>query len=393
MKVGGHAPPSGARGPTPRGAQAFSEIFELGGDSAMRRALEAQGDCPATVAQFFTASTGSVRPCGASTLSLAEAEAFLQRMAGLTRLEEQVRELRAITRRCTAADLEHLLRQIKGDLKMHAKAAVVLPAMGPGVLDAYKAQPDLERLVQRVQQQRGGGGGGTGEALGAIVPGEPISPMLATPAKGVPQAFAKCKQGCLAEVKYDGERLQVHRSGGGLVFYSRSLKPVKEDKVTALRPHIAGAFPGGGPLVLDAEVLMVDPATGQFLDFNTHGVRHVKGGTTAGAQPCLVVFDALHLGGQPLLDVPLEQRRAQLEAAMVPIPGRVQLSELRRIRTEAELDTFYADARARCEEGLMVKDAAGLYQPGKRKWIKLKRDHTGHGVVRRRCCPPPVRPG
>ena len=37
----------------------------------------------------------------------------------------------------------------------------------------------------------------------------------------------------LAEIKYDGERVQVHKNGSSFLFFSRSLKPVKDDKVRA----------------------------------------------------------------------------------------------------------------------------------------------------------------
>ena len=48
-------------------------------------------------------------------------------------------------------------------------------------------------------------------------------------------AMAKCPGGLLAEIKYDGERVQVHKNGDNFLFFSRSLKPVKDDKVRAQR--------------------------------------------------------------------------------------------------------------------------------------------------------------
>ncbi len=44
-------------------------------------------------------------------------------------------------------------------------------------------------------------------------------------------AIAKCPAGMFAEIKYDGERVQVHQQGTEFLFFSRNLKPVKDDKV------------------------------------------------------------------------------------------------------------------------------------------------------------------
>lgn len=41
----------------------------------------------------------------------------------------------------------------------------------------------------------------------------------------------KCPNGMLSEVKYDGERVQVHKSGNEFRYFSRSLKPVMPHKV------------------------------------------------------------------------------------------------------------------------------------------------------------------
>lgn len=49
--------------------------------------------------------------------------------------------------------------------------------------------------------------------------------------KSVEMAMKKCPNGMLAEVKYDGERVQVHKKGNEFRYFSRSLKPVLPHKV------------------------------------------------------------------------------------------------------------------------------------------------------------------
>ena len=46
-------------------------------------------------------------------------------------------------------------------------------------------------------------------------------------------AMKKCPNGMYAEIKYDGERVQVHKQGSRFEFFSRSLKPVQPHKVSS----------------------------------------------------------------------------------------------------------------------------------------------------------------
>ena len=50
--------------------------------------------------------------------------------------------------------------------------------------------------------------------------------------KSSEEAIQKCPNGMYSEVKYDGERVQVHKSGKQFKYYSRSLKPVVPHKVS-----------------------------------------------------------------------------------------------------------------------------------------------------------------
>ncbi len=60
----------------------------------------------------------------------------------------------------------------------------------------------------------------------------PVQPMLAMACKSVDMAFEKCPNGMYAEIKYDGERVQLHKQGDQFKYYSRSLKPVLPHKVS-----------------------------------------------------------------------------------------------------------------------------------------------------------------
>jgi DNA ligase 3 len=83
--------------------------------------------------------------------------------------------------------------------------------------------------------------------------------MLAEPCKSVDFAFKRCPSGFFAEIKYDGERLQLHKDEkNNFKFFSRSLKPVVEHKIQQLTQFIRQAFPHGQSMILDGEILLID---------------------------------------------------------------------------------------------------------------------------------------
>jgi ATP-dependent DNA ligase len=99
------------------------------------------------------------------------------------------------------------------------------------------------------------------------------------------------------------------------------------------------------------------------------------------AQPEGIVtflFDLLHVDGEDLLDTPLEERAARLEALApeLKIPG-VFTSD------PDEGDRVLAEALSAGHEGVVAKDAASLYAAGRRgkAWRKVKPVQTYDLVV------------
>jgi DNA ligase-1 len=89
-----------------------------------------------------------------------------------------------------------------------------------------------------------------------------------------------------------------------------------------------------------------------------------------------VAYDILYADGRVLADEPLETRRRALEGLVAhDAAAVVRLSEAKKVRKASELDAEFDAARARGNEGLMIKDPRSSYKPGKRgrEWLKLKR--------------------
>lgn len=59
--------------------------------------------------------------------------------------------------------------------------------------------------------------------------------MMVPPADG---CMKKCPKGMFSEIKYDGERIQIHKKGNDYAFFSRNLKPILEWKVAEVKDYI-----------------------------------------------------------------------------------------------------------------------------------------------------------
>ena len=212
----------------------------------------------------------------------------------------------------------------------------------------------------------------------ALHVGRPIRFMLATPVADSAEVMRRVGDEAWIEDKYDGIRAQLHvESDGSVRLFSRDL-----NDVTRSFPEVveaAASLVGDAPLVVDGE--LVPWRQGSVLDFASLQTRlgrvRPSAQLLAEVPVVLVAFDLLHAGGADLLETALRERRSRLEALSLPdrTVERLLLAHLASARSGHEVDRHFDDARARQNEGLMIKDPDSTYQPGRRGlgWLKLKK--------------------
>ncbi|XP_053310863.1 DNA ligase 3 [Spea bombifrons] len=354
----------------------FSRIFNCNQDD-MVRDLE-QGDVSETVRIFFEDSK-HFPPAAKSLLTIHDVDDMLTQLSKMTKEEDQQKVLEDIASRCTSNDLKCIIRLIKHDLKMNSGAKHVLDALDPNAYDAFKASRNLGDVVERVlrNQQEAPGMKRTLSVQASLM--TPVQPMLAEACKSIEYAMKKCPNGMYAEIKYDGERVQVHKSGDHFSYFSRSLKPVLPHKVAHFKDYIPKAFPGGNSIILDAEVLLIDTNTGKPLPFGTLGVH--KKAAFKDANVCLFVFDCIYFNGVSLMDRPLCERRKFMRDNMVEIANHVMFSEMKHVTKATDLADMITRVIREGLEGLVLKDLKGIYEPGKRHWLKVKKDYLNEGAM------------
>jgi DNA ligase-1 len=201
--------------------------------------------------------------------------------------------------------------------------------------------------------------------------------MLAASAPTMEDALAKIGAGTPAAVewKLDGIRIQAHVLDGTVQLFTRTL-----DEITGRLPEVVAVL-GQLPVraaVFDGELIALR-ADGRPLPFQDTAARAASADFAGGPPLSVFLFDALHLEGADLIDLPGWKRHAELAWA---VPPELLMPRLVTDSPAAASD-FFRDALAHGHEGVVVKSLDAPYAAGRRGagWIKVKPRHTLDLVV------------
>lgn len=209
-------------------------------------------------------------------------------------------------------------------------------------------------------------GGGARPDSAALAPFRPV--MLATPTD-LDQLSALDPGDFLAEWKWDGIRVQAVCEGGQRRLYSRN-----GEDISAAFPDVIAAMDFDG--TADGELLVRrDGRVAPFGELQRRLNRKTVGrGLLASHPAALRLYDLLFWQGRDLRALPLEQRRALLEAA--DFDPRIDISPLLDFRSWQDLAALRADPPEAVIEGVMIKRRDSSYVAGRPRgpWFKWKRD-------------------
>ena len=179
------------------------------------------------------------------------------------------------------------------------------------------------------------------------------------------------------EPKYDGIRAQLHKHGDRVSLFSRDLRPLDDEfpEVLTAARRLEGDFILDGELIAFAEGRKLG-----FADLQKRLGRRKSDGdlflTEDGQHHSVplrfIAFDLLWSGGEDLLGLALSERRGKLEALRLVPP--FETITLHPADGPVEIEAAFKQALQDGHEGLIAKDPASFYTPGRRgkSWIKLK---------------------
>ena len=346
-----------------------------------------------------------------SDLSPSDVQAAFRQIAAARGPAAKVALVRQLLSQVTPLEAKYIVKIMTGDLRIGLKESLVEEAIA-------KAYGGTLREVQRANLLLGD----IGETLQLAASGRlhdarmrlfhPFGFMLASPAESAEAALSYFEN-VWVEDKYDGIRAQAHCSGGEVRFFSRT-----RDEITESFPELPEALSGlPRDAILDGEIVAwsylaaESGEIGRALPFSALqqrlGRKKVSEELVRKVPAVYLVFDILYAGGELLIDRPLRERaailddllaaprslekprppgdqgRLALESVEPMTPAQVLRAPVFRASSPQELDALFEAAQARGNEGLMIKDPASVYMPGRRRksWLKLKRELARLDVV------------
>lgn len=134
-----------------------------------------------------------------------------------------------------------------------------------------------------------------------IVGMKPFRPMLCMPLS----SFSVDFNSFICEIKYDGERIQIHKKDDKIIMYSRN-----GENNTKKYPELVETIKKqSNNFVIDAEVVAFDRENEKILPFQVLAKRKKKKTEENQVEICLFIFDILSLNDNSLLSLALGERR------------------------------------------------------------------------------------
>lgn len=350
--------------------------------SKVKKLMQETGDVGLTAEKMLQKKPQTLVPVGKLTV-----QELFQKLHKITTLtgtgsqETKTNTLATLLQKATATGAKYLTRIALGTLRMGVGDMTVLDSLAIAYTGekknkellerAYNICPDVGVIAETIAKK-----GLPGiEKIEAKV-GRPIKMMLAQRVKALDEIEEKIPGTFAVEGKYDGERVQAHKTKGKITLFSRRL-----DDTTSQFPDIVeylGKNLAAAEFIIEGEIVAVGEK-GKYAAFQILMQRRRKENIAEYVKKVpveLKIFDLLYLNGQSLIDKPYYERTDKLKKILTK---NKQITLADRINTDdlQELNNFFKKMLDLGHEGVIVKDLNSPYLAGTRgwNWIKWKKEY------------------
>ncbi|KAI0497035.1 hypothetical protein KFK09_023363 [Dendrobium nobile] len=300
--------------------------------------------------------------------------------------------LSGLIKKTNAVEMKWILMIILKDLKLGISEKSIFHEFHPDAEDLFNVTCDLKLVCEKLKDK------GQRHKRQDIEVGKAVRPQLAMRISDATTAWKKFhgKQ-IVAECKFDGDRIQIHRNGKDIHFYSRNFLDHTEYLHGMSDVILQNILVDR--IILDGEMLVWDTSTNRFAEFgsNQEIAKAAIQGLQGDKQLCYVAFDILYAGDTSVIHQSLTERHELLQKVVKPLRGRLEIlvpSDGLNVRYPVgqpcwsiivncveDVEKFFKETVENRDEGIVLKDLSSKWEPGDRsgKWLKLKPDyiHTG----------------
>jgi len=347
--------------------------------------IQKTGDLGETTQKFMEKKTQST--FFSSPLTVERVYETLDKIAkstGSGSVDQKLGLLAGLLSDSSPSEAKYIVRTVTGSLRLGIADMTVLDALavafGGGketreeLERAYNISSDLGRVAKLVAEE-----GIERIKKFEVMPWEPIRPMLAERLSSSAEILEKLGGKCMAEYKYDGERIQAHKKNDEVILFSRRLENITDqypDGVEYIQKHVKAET-----AIVEAEAVAIDPETGEMKPFQELMHRRRKYGIKKAMEEhpiALFMFDVLYVDGKDLTLQPYPVRHKYLEN-IIEETDNVKVAEHIIAEDPERLELFFEKTVESGSEGIMCKsmNQDSVYQAGARGWlwIKYKRDY------------------
>ncbi|EPS70380.1 hypothetical protein M569_04378, partial [Genlisea aurea] len=327
-----------------------------------------------------------------SGLTIRQLNDLLDRLASSENRSDKTSVLSELIRKTNAQEMKWIVMIILKDLKLGLSEKSIFHEFHPDAEDLFNVTCDLKLVCEKLQNRS------QRRKRQDIELGKPVRPQLALRISNVAAAWKKLHgKEVVAECKFDGDRIQIHKNGDTVNFFSRNFHdhPEYEHGLSdVIRDNILV-----DRCILDGEMLVWDKSANRFAEFgaNQEIAKAAKEGLDSDRQLCYVAFDILYVGDTSVIHQSLKERHQILKRAVKPVAGRLDILvpdcglNLNRLPGEPccsllvhdadSVEKFFKETVENRDEGIVLKDLNSKWEPSDRsgKWLKLKPDYIRAG--------------
>ncbi|BBG92771.1 DNA ligase 4 [Prunus dulcis] len=325
---------------------------------------------------------GAKTGVNAGNFSLVAAE-VLQRRQGVSSGGLTIKELNDLLDRLASSENSYSLIRISAHLKLGTSEKSIFHEFHPDAEDLFNVTCDLKLVCEKLRDRN------QRHKRQDIEVGKAVRPQLAMRVGDATIAWKKLHgKEVVVECKFDGDRIQIHKNGTEIHYFSRNFLDHPEYGHAMSDIVIQNVL--ADRCILDGEMLVWDTSSNRFAEFGSN--QEIAKAARDGLDS-----DRQKLPNTSVIHQSLKERHELLQKVVKPLKGRLEIlvpnGGLNTHRSEGdpcwsliarsvdEVERFFKETIENRHEGIVLKDLGSKWEPSDRsgKWLKLKPDYIRAG--------------